>query len=236
MDNKYNNNYKIFKIIQLILLIIFFIAFFAYIKLDPVLRNNMYTNSNLLTICVFLWAFMVFCFLTTVLDLRQLEKSITDTHSLQKVAYLDSLTGIPNRQSCDIIFEKYENEKNISDLGCALVGISNLALINEALGRSKGNVLIQEFASVFESVGDNYGFVGRNGGNEFLIVMENCTDAKMQNFLDDLDKAVLAYNESSNQIPVTYKSVDVLNSELQKTSFGELIAYLYKLKGTTHNA
>ena len=131
----------------------------------------MYTNSNLLTICVFLWAFMVFCFLTTVLDLRQLEKSITDTHSLQKVAYLDSLTGIPNRQSCDIVFEQYENDKDISDLGCALVSISNLALINETLGRERGNALLQQFASVFEKVGDRYGFVGRNGGNEFLIVI-----------------------------------------------------------------
>jgi len=235
MKDNYLKTYKIFKIIQLILLIIFFLTFVIYLKLDPTLRNNIFTNSNLLTICVFLWAFMIFCFISLILDLSQLEKSITDNHTLNRTAYLDSLTGIPNRQSCDIIFEKYENEKSISDIGCALINISNLSLINEALGRNKGNSLIQDFASVFETVGDRYGFVGRNGGNEFLIVVEKCSDEKMNNFLSDLSDAVKEYNENSNQIPVTYKSNYVLNSIQKKTSFGELIASLYKEKRTSEN-
>lgn len=236
MKSDSNNSYKIFKILQLVLLIIFFIAFLLYLRMDPVIKNNIFTNSNLLTICVFLWAFMIFCFISLIFDLNHLEKSITKTHSLQKVAYLDSLTGIPNRQSCDIIFEQYENDSDISDLGCALVAISNLKLINEALGRSKGNLLIQEFATVFENVGDKYGFVGRNGGNEFIIVIENCNEKKMKKFLDELAKEVQYYNNESNHMPVTYKAYDILNQELGKESFSELIASLYKIKGTNEHA
>lgn len=235
MKDNYLKSYKTFKIIQLVLLIVFFLTFIIYLKFDPVLRNNIFTNSNLLTICVFLWAFMVFCFISLVLDLSQLEKYITDNHTLNRTAYLDSLTGIPNRQSCDIVFSRYENGEDISSIGCALICISNLPLINEALGRNKGNLLIQDFASVFESVGDNYGFVGRNGGNEFLIVIEDCSEDKMRNFISDLTREVRNYNDSSNQIPVTFKSYQVLNISLKKDSFGELIASLYKEKGKANN-
>lgn len=236
MKHDINNSYKIFKIVQLIILIVFFVAFLIYLKVDPFIKNNIYTNSVLLTICVFLWAFMIFSFIAVIFDLNHLEKSITNTHSLQKVAYLDSLTGIPNRQSCDLIFSQYENNENISDLGCALVSISNLKLINEALGRNKGNSLLQEFATVFETVGDKYGFVGRNGGNEFLIVIENCTEEIMQKFFDELAKEVHQYNSESNQMPVTYKSFHVINSSLKIESFGDLVATLYKQKGTMGNA
>lgn len=225
--------YKIFKAIQLIVLIVFFLAFFIYLKTDPVLSNNIFTNTKLLSICVFLWAFMIFSFIAIVLDFRQLEKNITDSDDLNRIAYLDTLTGIPNRISCDLMFKEYENASSdvISSLACSLISISNLPLINEALGREKGNFLIQDFASIFETVGKKYGFVGRNGGNEFIIVIENCNEAKMQEFANSLSEAVKTYNENSKHMPVTYKSCSVFNKELGKAKFPEIITQLYKERG-----
>ena len=167
------------------------------------------------------------------MDFRQLEKNISDSDDLNRLAYLDSLTGIPNRISCDIIFKKYEDAsaETISNLACALISITNLSLINEALGRSRGNYLIQDFASIFETVGKNYGFVGRNGGNEFLIVIEECDKEKMASFNSSLADAVKAYNDSSNHMPVTYRTYTAFNSELNKATFPEIITQLYKERG-----
>lgn len=225
--------YRVFKTIQLVVLIVFFIAFLVYLKTDPVLSNTIYTNTKLLSICVFLWAFMLFSFVSIILDFRQLEKNITDSDDLNRIAYLDTLTGIPNKVSCDLMFQKYEgaSDKVISGLACALISITNLALINEALGREKGNYLIQDFATIFESVGKKYGFVGRNGGNEFLIVIEKCDLEKMQTFMNNLASSVKEYNENSDHMPVTYKSTEIFNSELKLASFPEIISQLYKEKG-----
>lgn len=220
--------YRIFKFIQLLLLVVFFITFFVYLRTDPVLSNTIFTNTKLLTICVFLWAFMIFSFIAIFVDFRQLEKNLIDSDDLNRIAYKDSLTGIPNRVSVDLIFQKYEGVKDIDDLACALISITNLALINEALGREKGDYLIQDFATIFEEVGSKYGFVGRNGGNEFLIVIEKCDSEKMQDFLNCLSSTVREYNENSNHMPVTYKSNTVFNSELKKTSFSDVITQLYK--------
>lgn len=220
--------YRIFKFVQLLLLVVFFITFFVYLRTDPVLSNTIFTNTKLLTICVFLWAFMIFSFIAIFVDFRQLEKNLIDSDDLNRIAYKDSLTGIPNRVSVDLIFQKYEGVKDIDDLACALISITNLALINEALGREKGDYLIQDFATIFEEVGSKYGFVGRNGGNEFLIVIEKCDSEKMQDFLNCLSSTVREYNENSNHMPVTYKSNTVFNSELKKTSFSDVITQLYK--------
>lgn len=225
--------YRVFKAIQLVVLIVFFVSFFLYLRTDPILSNSIYTNTKLLSICVFLWAFMIFSFVAIVLDFRQLEKNITDSDDLNRIAYLDTLTGIPNRISCDIMFQKYGSEpaEVISGLACSLISITNLSIINEALGREKGNYLIQDFASIFETVGKKYGFVGRNGGNEFLIVIENCDDQKMKSFYDSLTNAVKEYNENSNHMPVTYKACEVYNNKLGKAAFADIITELYKERG-----
>lgn len=224
-------SYKAFKTVQLILLIVFFIAFFIYLKTDPVLSNNIFTNTKLLTICVFLWAFMIFSFIAIAIDLRQLEKNILDSDDLNRIAFIDNLTGIPNRASCDLIFQKYENASNISNLSCSLISISNLSLINEALGRERGDSLLQDFASTFEKIGSKYGFVGRNSGNEFLIVIEDASRDKMQAFLDDLAATIKGYNDASNHMPLTYKTTTVFNADLNKPTFQDLISQLYKDKG-----
>jgi len=225
--------YRFLKFVQLVLLVIFFTMFFIYLKTDPILSNNVFTNTKLLTICIFLWAFMIFSFICIILDFRQLEKNINDSDDLNRLAYLDTLTGIPNRISCDLMFQKYEHASasTISTLACALISITNLALINEALGREKGNYLLQDFATIFENVGSKYGFVGRNGGNEFLIVIEKCDNEKMKKFLDSLSNEVKKYNETSDHMPVTYKSVEVFNSELNKPVFADIITHLYKERG-----
>lgn len=230
-----NNNYKIYKVFkccQLSLLILTFIAMFFYLRLNDIIRNNIYTNKTLLSLCIFIWIFMLLSFICIIIDLRQLEKNISDTNNLNKIAFTDSLTGIPNRLSCDILFEKYDNTATIDDMAVALIAITNLTLINEALGHEKGDIVIKDFVSIFEKVGERYGFVGRNGGNEFLIVIENCDEVKMAHFLDDFSEAVTSYNETSNQLPVTYTTNTAFNISEEKYTFGDLISALYKSRGS----
>jgi len=219
--------FRIFKACQLTLLIVFFITFYFYLKTDPVLSNNIFTNSKLLTICVFLWAFMVFSFISILVDFKQLDKSLVYEDDLNRIAYRDTLTGIPNRVSCDLIFQQYEGRSDVTGLSAALISITNLAIINEALGRVKGDFLIHDFATIFENVGNKFGFVGRNGGNEFLIIIEHSDAQKMKDFLDALASAVKDYNDTSEHMPVSYKVTSVVASDLEEPTFSNLITQLY---------
>ncbi len=227
MRDDYFKSYKMFKFIQLALLVIFAVCFFLFIFLDDNLRTSVFSNKVLLTICVFLWAFMLYSVACIIMDFRLLEGHIIHDHVLKRAVYVDTLTGIPNRFSCDQIFEKYEGQSDISDLGCALIKIENLEEINRTRGRSSGNVILKEFSSMVERISAHYGFVGRNNGNEFLVVIENCSEDKMNRFRQDLIKDIDLYNRSSGSYEIKIKIAHLLNETMHLTDFRELVAKLY---------
>ena len=227
MGGDYFKSYKLFKFVQLTLLVIFAVVFFLFIFLDDDLRYNIFSNKSILTICVFLWAFMLYCVFCIFMDFRQLEGHIIHDQLLKKTVYVDTLTGIPNRFSCDQIFEKYDENIDISRMGCALIRISNLESINEDYGRTYGNIALKEFSTIVERVGAHYGFVGRNNGNEFLTVIDVCDGDVMDRFIADLDKGVNGYNKTAKDCKIEIKVASVLNEALGITDFRTLVAKLY---------
>ena len=227
MRDDYFKSYKMFKFIQLALLVIFAVCFFLFIFLDDNLRTSVFSNKVLLTICVFLWAFMLYSVACIIMDFRLLEGHIVHDHVLKRAVYVDSLTGIPNRFSCDQIFEKYEDNADVSKLGCALICIDNLDEINRDHGRSSGNVALKEFSSVVERISAYYGCVGRNNGNEFLVVIENCNESKMDKFDKELHKEIESYNKTSGGYEISIKVAKILNEEQGITDFRQLVARLY---------
>ena len=216
-----------FKFIQLALLVIFAVFFFLYIFLDDNLRVSVFSNKVLLTICVFIWAFMLYSVACIIMDFRLLEGHIVHDHVLKRAIYVDTLTGIPNRFSCDQIFEKYEDAADISTLGCALIVIDNLEQINQDHGRSSGNIALKDFSSVVERISAHYGFVGRNNGNEFLVVIENCNTAKMERFETELQKEIDQYNKTSAGYEIRIRIARLLNDSQGFKDFRELVARLY---------
>ena len=227
MSEDYFKSYKMFKFVQLALLVIFAICFFLFIFLDDSLRVSVFSNKSVLTICVFLWAFMIYSVACIIMDFRLLEGHIVHDHVLKRAVYVDRLTGIPNRFSCDRIFEKYDDNSQVAKLGCALIEIANLDEINKEHGRSSGNVALKDFSSIVERVSAYYGFVGRNSGNEFLVVIDNCDNDKMGRFTSELQKEVDLYNRTSGGCEIKIKETKVLNEALGFGDFRELIAKLY---------
>lgn len=227
MGEDYFKGYKLFKFVQLSLLVIFAATFFLFIYFDDDLRYNIFSNKNILTICVFLWAFMIYSVFCLIMDFRQLEGHIVHDQNLKRTVYVDTLTGMPNRFSCDQIFEKYDENVDISAMGCALIRIANLDEINRMAGRPYGNIALKEFSNIVERVGAHYGFVGRNNGNEFLTVIDICDADKMDRFMAELDKGVASYNKSAKDFVIEIKAASVLNESLGITDFRELIAKLY---------
>ncbi len=227
MREDYFKSYKAFKFVQLALLVIFSVCFFLFIFLDDNLRTSVFSNKVLLTICVFLWAFMLYSVACIIMDFRLLEGHIVHDHVLKRAVYVDTLTGIPNRFSCDQIFEKYDENADISRMGCALIRIDNLDELNHKYGRARGNIALKDFSAVVERISAYYGFVGRNNGNEFLVIIEDCSAAKMDKFESELQKEIGLYNKTSGGYEIRIKAAKVLNEELGVGDFRELVAKLY---------
>ncbi len=104
----------------------------------------------------------------TIEDLNQNELFKT----LNKPFYLDSLTGVLNRDTL-IAFVKHLIRQNVF-FSLHLLDIDNFKLINDELGHQVGDKVLKEVVEVILSVTKTTSIVGRYGGDEFLIVTPHC--------------------------------------------------------------
>ena len=226
-DNTAIKSYRQKKIIQFVFFLILEIIFFLILITNESLRSNVFTHSGIFSLCLVCWILFILILLSLFHDIYVLRNFATTNHELQQLAYLDNKTGIPNRNSLDLIFKSYSTTESLKDVGCCLFTIDNINTINEATGREAGDKVIQSFCTILEETGDKYGFVGRNGGNEFIMVINNCTNELMEHFYATLDKRILLYNEKNAETPIHIKRAYTLNAEEQHTNFSRLLTATY---------
>lgn len=229
MEQNLLKNYRIFKEIQLLILIIITAVFLSFFLYYPTIRANILTNSSLLLIFGIGWLVLLLSYIFLLYDFTKMELFISHEHALKREAYLDNLTGIPNRHGFDTVFKHYQSGKDLSSLGCALLSISNLTEINENAGYETGDILIKYTSSILESIGEEYGFVGRNGGNEFLAVFDHCSSSIMEHFYNDILSALHEFNDENPQLPDIIINFEyLLNSEVETTRLSDLVTLTYK--------
>lgn len=220
--------FKVIKFIQLVVLIIIEVVFFLVLILNNQLSKSIFTNRHLFVLAAMMWGLMIFSLLELLYDFYKLKSFATETHALNQAAYLDNLTGIPNRYSCDLMFSMYTTSESIEQMGCCLLTISNLSDINDRLTHEDGDHLIQDFCELLETSGDRFGFVGRNSGNEFLAIIEDCHEETMESFLTVLNSNIDEYNENHTKAAIEIRYAYILNKDEKASRFTDLITLAYK--------
>ncbi|WP_027204880.1 GGDEF domain-containing protein [Butyrivibrio fibrisolvens] len=225
---KYADSFKALKIIQLILMILVIIVYIVLFMSVPDMRNYV-EHSNLLKVTnISLFVLILIGILVTIFDLSKYVPVLTEYEEQKNKSYLDALTGIPNRFSCDLVFEMYGEDRKLSNVACAVIIINNLIDINREKGRIAGNQALVDFSWMLEDISDEYGFAGRNGGNEFLLIVENCDDLKMKEFFQKLDKRVYEYNMQPGKDSIEISYAYVINSTFHASKFSDIIAEAYR--------
>ncbi|WP_040206067.1 sensor domain-containing protein [Neobacillus jeddahensis] len=93
--------------------------------------------------------------------------------TIQNMAYHDSLTGLPNRNHFrnhlnDVLNGLQENKM----LAVLFLDLDRFKIINDTKGHSVGDLVLQKVASRLEVAVKKEGFVSRQGGDEFIILLE----------------------------------------------------------------
>lgn len=197
--------FNLYKIVQLSIHAIFLFVC-TVVLLTSDMKQMVFADSHATVLFFLMWAMLLANFIFILADFRLISLIKMDYNGLYKAAYSDSIGAIPNRFSCDTIIEKYIDMELPDDIGCIMMTISNLIDVNNSHGRKAGNQLLKDFSGILTNASGNLCFVGRNGGNKFLAVFEDCSTERINRFLDEVDSRITAYNTDATHIAIRYES------------------------------
>lgn len=121
---------------------------------------------------------------------------------LEKQAFLDLHTGLPNKSKCEEIFR---NKEFITDsTACIMFDLNNLKKANDTLGHSVGDQLILNFAKLLRNVVPSKDFVGRYGGDEFIAILYDTTSGQADELLEKLHATIKQYHSSNMPDAISY--------------------------------
>lgn len=157
-------------------------------------------------------------------------KMAKNRDELFEIAYIDTLTNTKNRSACDkLLKDKKALEK---DSVVMIFDLNDLKALNDSLGHIYGNMLIKDFADVLnETAGhltneENSIFVGRFGGDEFLVYFTDENDMRVQSYLEEVERLTKEMNHHNRKYQISYavgyaksvdyKEIDILVDLLEK--------------------
>ena len=105
---------------------------------------------------------------------KVIEKKEQAEKSLQHIAYHDELTGLPNK---NLLVDRINQSIKVSSrdnqqMAILFLDLDRFKTINDSLGHTIGDGLLQEVASRLNTTLRKHDTVSRNGGDEFVVVLE----------------------------------------------------------------
>lgn len=125
----------------------------------------------------FLLAFAISIFWTTGFILMVSQRLRND---LMEMATMDALTRIPNRRATEAFLEKElaRIQRNQGGFSVLMIDIDNFKQVNDRFGHSIGDHVLVGTAETFQSMIRKQDWVGRWGGEEFLMILPGHIDVE----------------------------------------------------------
>jgi diguanylate cyclase (GGDEF)-like protein len=137
---------------------------------------------------------------------RQLLEKQDHSHILRNLAMIDPLTGLYNRRFAEqrLAAEVARSERRGHPLTVLTLDLNNFKEINDTYGHPAGDLVLQEFASRLNKVIRGSDLAVRLGGDEFLVVLPECTLEQLKLVLERLRSFELDWQ--GQKIPVTFSA------------------------------
>ena len=156
------------------------------------------------------------------------------TETLKKMAYIDSSTGVKNRNA----YEKElnlmaQNRERLKSVWCIVIDINNLKKVNDAKGHAAGDELIRGTVEILVTSVRNTSQIYRIGGDEFVIIMTDFSKEQMENLIAGIEENRLKYNQNRDNkvsFAVGYSRYQVQQDVCLDDAIKRADAMMYKNK------
>lgn len=187
-----------------------------------------YTDGNSLRVFWTLLAFLFFVLVLGSLALRELNQR----------ARLDMQTGLYNKASCEE--QLVGTPRSSEPTGVMMLDLNRLKHTNDTLGHKAGDELIISLARILRRALPAGTFIGRYGGDEFIVILRPSSHEQLDAAMDSLLSAAERHNAKSGRIPVSFACGYVLSADYPGYTMHELLreadARMYEEKRRQHAA
>lgn len=201
-------------------------------KLEVTPIDGWHTDSQ--TTTVFIGGFIILFLLTGLtyaLMVLQANGII-----LLNLSSTDNLTGLLNRNGFQEHLTKYMKKHSNEHCVCIALDIDDFKFINDLFGHSTGDKALCILADTIRSSFPKNSILCRNGGDEFCIILKNCTckDAKAQiEAFTDMPRSFIASNQTQSfNISVGYAQYNPDDGSVEQLLIdADTALYNVKIKG-----
>lgn len=157
-------------------------------------------------------------FYPTIVQVRitNILKMIKQRKILDQFAYIDGLTGIPNRRKFEqtIVNEWHKQSNNEAYLSIAIMDVDHFKRFNDTYGHAKGDEVLQTVARVARDVLRRTGdFVARFGGEEFVFIFTGATKTESEAMANQIRKEIERLTLSVGKITASIGGVTLVPKE-----------------------
>ena len=113
------------------------------------------------------------------------------------------ITGVHNKTSLEKLILDLNNRPSTFGIGVMMFDLNDLKYVNDTYGHEKGDEFIQSFSYCLTRILDSDSFLARYGGDEFIIIQQNTSEASLRQMARKLNSLVQEYN-SRTTLPLSY--------------------------------
>ncbi|MET1256411.1 diguanylate cyclase [Aliikangiella maris] len=175
--------------------------------------------------------------------LSAVRSRINRARQLEALISRDSLTGLLKHSS---IKDAVENEisraqRNQSSVSVAMLDIDSFKQVNDTYGHATGDVVICAIAMLLRQRLRQYDIIGRYGGEEFVIILPECSLQQTLQILDDVRQrfSTVKFRHQDSEFCCTISIGFAMNTDFPGRNGSELLIQadnaLYYAKRTGRN-
>ena len=181
------------------------LIFSSYIKGKKLTSDKIYINEIKKWFCITYNRFNANNQNFIMYQFKDITKEKLESDSLQKVALYDPRTKALNLNGFNLRVDKLRKKNNI--LSIIMIDLDDFKSINDKYSHSAGDLVLMEVTKIFSKNIKLTDFVCRYGGDEFVIILDNCFKEDAFNVAEKIRKEIsetnFNYNDFNFNITVT---------------------------------
>ena len=172
----------------------------------------------------------------TITDITSQRLKIDELHH---AAHQDTLTGVFNRRGIEQIMTSafQEAREQQQSLLVVALDIDNFKQVNDTYGHAHGDAILVEVAKLIKRFTRETDFVGRIGGDEFIVGLPNCPRERGERMADELIRSMQSLTTPDGKNAEVSVSIGISAIRDADTNYLSILkradeaAYLAKRKG-----